>query len=45
MQKRLVQARDEFVYIPILQVLEQMLQNQTIFDEVRTYLYLHAVYN
>lgn len=34
MQRQLVNVKDEFVYIPILEVLERMLQNQTIFEEV-----------
>ena len=34
MQRQLVDVKDEFVYIPILEVLERMLQNQTIFEEV-----------
>ena len=32
--RQLVEVKDEFVYVPLLQVLERMLQNNSIFEEV-----------
>lgn len=32
--RQLVEVKDEFVYVPLLQVLERMLQNDSIFEEV-----------
>ncbi len=45
MHRRLVEAKDEFVYIPIFDVLERMLNNRTIFEEVPWYLLSRVVEN
>lgn len=33
-QRKIVEVKDEFMYIPILEVLERMLQNPSIYEEV-----------
>lgn len=33
-QKKLVEMKDEFTYIPLLDVLEKMLANRSIYEEV-----------
>ena len=32
--RRLVEAKDEFMYVPLLEVLQRMLQNNAILEEV-----------
>ena len=42
--RQLVEVKDEFMYVPLLKVLERILQNRSIFEEVNKTIFTYLIH-